>query len=162
MRKTALALVVLTAAGLSGCGFTPLYATPGLSSNLSAVEFVTSEGRVGEVLREQFGDAFGRDPSTPARYTLRTQVSENRYPRGARIDNIANRFELNLQVRYQLADKATGAQVTQGFAESTVSYSSADQPYAGIAAQQDAEMRAAADVAKKIQLDLAAWLARRS
>ena len=40
-----------------------------------------------------------------------------------------------------------------------VTYDSADQPYASISAQQDAQDRAAAEAARKIQLELAAWLA---
>ena len=40
-----------------------------------------------------------------------------------------------------------------------LTYDSADQPYASISAQQDAQDRAAAEAARKIQLELAAWLA---
>ena len=40
-----------------------------------------------------------------------------------------------------------------------VTYDSADQPYASIAAQQDAQDRAAEEAARRIQLELAAWLA---
>ena len=46
-----------------------------------------------------------------------------------------------------------------GSTNATVTYDSADQPYASIAAQQDAQERAATEVARKIQLDFAAWLA---
>lgn len=42
-----------------------------------------------------------------------------------------------------------------------MTYDSADQPYAAIAAQQDGQERAAAEAARKIQLDLATWLAGR-
>ena len=45
---------------------------------------------------------------------------------------------------------------------SQVSYDAADAPYAGIAARQDSQQRAAADAARKIQLDLAAWMASRA
>jgi LPS-assembly lipoprotein len=40
-----------------------------------------------------------------------------------------------------------------------VTYDSADQPYASIAAQQDSQERAATEVARRIQLELATWLA---
>ena len=38
-------------------------------------------------------------------------------------------------------------------------YNSADQPYASIAAQQDAQQRGATEAARRIQLELAAWMA---
>jgi len=41
-----------------------------------------------------------------------------------------------------------------------VTYDSADQPYASVAAQQDAQDRAAGEAARRIQLELATWLAR--
>ena len=40
-----------------------------------------------------------------------------------------------------------------------LTYDSADQPYASIAAQQDAQQRAAEEAARRIHLELAAWLA---
>ncbi len=40
-----------------------------------------------------------------------------------------------------------------------VSYDAADQPYAGIAAREDTQQRAASDAARKIHLDLVAWMA---
>ena len=40
-----------------------------------------------------------------------------------------------------------------------LTYDSADQPYASIAAQQDAEDRATEEAARRIQLELAAWMA---
>ena len=49
-----------------------------------------------------------------------------------------------------------------GHVDSEVTYDSEDQPYAGIAAQQDAEARAAADAAHRIHLELASWLAGRA
>jgi LPS-assembly lipoprotein len=55
-------------------------------------------------------------------------------------------------------DAKTGAEV-HGHLERGVTYDSADQPYAAIAAQQDGQERAATEVARKIQLDLATWLA---
>ena len=87
------------------------------------------------------------------------KVKEMRYARGVRVDNVANRYELNLTADWTLLDVKTGKPVRSGQAVATVTYDSADQPYASIAAQQDSQERAATEVARKIQLDLAAWLA---
>jgi LPS-assembly lipoprotein len=40
-----------------------------------------------------------------------------------------------------------------------LTYDSADQPYASISAQQDAQDRAAEEAARRIELELAVWLA---
>ena len=53
----------------------------------------------------------------------------------------------------------SGAPVKKGSTRAQVTYDSADQPYASIAAQQDAQDRAAQEAARRIQLELAAWLA---
>jgi len=54
---------------------------------------------------------------------------------------------------------ATGKVAHTGKVMSVVSYDSADQPYAGIAAREDTENRLASDAAQKIEIQLAAWMA---
>jgi LPS-assembly lipoprotein len=51
--------------------------------------------------------------------------------------------------------------VHSGQVTSQVSYDAADAPYAGIAARQDTQEKVASDAARRIQVDLAAWLARK-
>lgn len=151
----------LTAAALSvsACGFTPLYATPGVTPQLAAIETVAPDGRAGFLLREQLDDVLARDAGVAPAYRLTLSVREQRYARGVRVDNIANRYELRMQVGWRLADAKTNAEIRKGQVEATVTYDSADQPYAAIAAQNDGQERAATEAARKIQLDLAAWLA---
>jgi len=152
----ALALATL---GLSACGFTPLYATPGVTPGLAAIETVAPDGRAGFLLREQLDDALARDAGVAPAYKLTLAVSEQRYARGVRVDNVANRYELRMVVTWRLGDAKTNAEIRRGRAEVAVTYDSADQPYAAIVAQNDGQERAAAEAARKIQLDLATWLA---
>jgi LPS-assembly lipoprotein len=86
-------------------------------------------------------------------------LAEARYPRGNRIDNVATRYEYVLTATYQLASLPSGALAKRGVVRVELTYDSADQPYASIAAQQDAQQRAAVEAARRIQLELAAWLA---
>lgn len=145
---------------LSACaGFTPLYGRSGVEGGLSSIETVAAEGRGGYLLREQLDDALAhRQGSSPA-YKLYFSVNEQRFARGVRLDNVANRFELRMSVDWRLLDAKNGAELHTGKTEVSVTYDSADQPYAAIAAQQDGQERAAAEAARKIQLDLATWLA---
>ncbi|WP_336605137.1 LPS assembly lipoprotein LptE [Phenylobacterium aquaticum] len=154
------AALLATGVSLQACGFTPLYATPGVSSALSSVHVTTPEGRVGELIREHLDDALAHNPSAPSTYRMDLQLGEQRYPRGVRVDNVATRYEYVLTAVYTLVSSATGATVKTGRVRVEVTYDSADQPYASIAAQQDAQDRASEEAARKIELELATWLAK--
>ena len=153
------ALIAVSALILTACGFTPLYGSSSTTKALGAIEVVAAEGRAGYLLREKLDDALARDVNVLPSYRLVYTVKEMRYARGVRVDNVANRYELNLSASWRLLDAKTGKEVRSGSTAAAVTYDSADQPYASIAAQQDSQERAAAEVARKIQLDLAAWFA---
>jgi LPS-assembly lipoprotein len=153
------ALLAVAAVALSACGFTPLYGPQSVTKGLSAIEVVAPPGRAGYLLREKLDDAFARDVNVLPSHRLVYVVQEQRYARGVRVDNVANRFELSLTATWRLMDAKTGKSVRSGITSAAVTYDSADQPYASIAAQQDSQERAATEVARRIQLELAAWLA---
>ncbi len=160
-RLVALALL-LTAPALGGCGFTPLYATPGLSSGLSSIESVAPEGRTGFLLRQALDDALARDATRPAVWRLTMDLKEIRTSRGRRVDATASRYELMLVADWKLVNVATGAVAVEGSTQTEATFDRADQPYSGIVANQDAQSRAASELARKIQLQLANWMARGS
>jgi len=153
--------LVVAAAPLAGCGFTPLYAENGVSPGLSAIQVVTPEGRVGFLLREDLDDELAHDKSVPAVWRLNMDVGQARAPRGLREDNTAERYEVQVTVKYTLTEVATGKVATTGTVTSEVSYDAADQPYAGIAAREDTQRRAASDAARRVRLALSTWLAKR-
>ncbi|WP_395673693.1 LPS assembly lipoprotein LptE [Phenylobacterium sp.] len=159
-RNLAVALAVgLASAGLAGCGFTPLYGDPSVVSNLAAIDIVASEGRTGYLIRQHLDDAFAKNRGAAPAYRMDVSVAEARYPRGVRIDNVATRYEYVLEATYRLTSLPSGAQAKRGRVRVALTYDSADQPYASIAAQQDAQDRAASEAARRIQLELAVWLA---
>lgn len=145
---------------LSGCGFSPLYAQRGVTPGLAAIEVEAPQTRTGYLLREELDDVFARDRSRPAAYRLSLQIDEDRRARGLRVDDVATRYEVFVRADYVLTPVGGAVTpLTQGRAEVTVTYDSADQPYAGVAAQTDAQERAAAQAAQRIRLDLARWFA---
>jgi LPS-assembly lipoprotein len=146
--------------GLAGCGFTPMYATPGVSPGLASIQVTAPDGRVGYLLREDLDDALGRNRSAPAAYRLSMVIDQTRTPRGLSVTDVAERYVVGLHVKYTLTELATGKVAHTGEVSSQVSYDAADQPYAGIAARQDSQQRAAADAARQIQLDLAVWMSK--
>ena len=159
--RKGLAAGVLIAASvaLSSCGFAPLYAQKGVVSGLASVDVVAPEGRTGFLLREHLDDALGRNLDATPAYRMHLVVHESRYPRGVRIDNVATRYEYVLTASYVLNALPSGEVAKRGSVKVELTYDSADQPYSAIAAQQDAQDRAAEQAADQIQMELAAWLA---
>jgi LPS-assembly lipoprotein len=145
---------------LAGCGFTPLYAAPGVSPGLSSVESVAPDGRTGFLLRQALDDVLARNEALPPAYRLTLDLRETRTPRGQRVDATASRYELQLVADWKLTSIATGAVALEGSSSTEVTFDRADQPYSGIVANQDAQSRAASELARKIQLQLADWMAR--
>ncbi len=159
-RRAALAVcLVLLAPTLGACGFTPLYATPGVSPGMSAVEVVTPEGRIGHLLSEDLQDNLATARGKPPLYRLALAIDEKRYARGLTFEQVATWYELSLRVSYSLIEISSGRTVTSGVMPVSVSYNAASDPYAGIVAQQNGQQRAAADAAQRIRIELAAYFA---
>ena len=143
---------------LAGCGFTPLYATPALTPALSSVDVVLpGTSRTGYLLKEQLARELNRDSDEPAHYRLTLTLNETRAAQGVRVNNVANRYEIDLTTSFVLADATTGKVLRTGAVSSEVSYDSADPPYSGVVANQDGEERAAKEAAIRIRLELARY-----
>ncbi len=152
MRRRA-GIVSLAGLVLAGCGFTPLYGHAGVGGGLSRIAVTTQDDRLGYRIREQLEDALGRDASQAPLWRLETLAEQARRPLGRRIDDTATRYELTVRGRWTLRPVNGGAPLS-GEQTVTTTYAAADQPYAAIAAQQDGEERAAAELARQIRLDL--------
>ena len=153
MRPPAAGIVALMGLTLAGCGFTPLYGEAGVGSSLSRIAVTTQDDRLGYRLREQLEDALGRDAARPPLWRLQTTVEQSRRPLGRRIDDTATRYELTVRGAWTLTPVDGGSPLS-GTETVTTTYAAADQPYAAIAAQQDGEERAAAELARLIRLDI--------
>lgn len=159
MRRLLLPMAGLAALALAGCaGFQPLYGEA-TTRSLAGIEVIAPDGRTGYLMRQHLDDAFAKDHAAQPIYVMDLSLGEARYPRGVRIDNVATRYEYVLTATYLLKARDTGAVAKRGQVRVELTYDSADQPYASIAAQQDAQERAAAEAARRIELELAAWLA---
>jgi LPS-assembly lipoprotein len=156
----ALGLALLAAPLLSGCGFTPLYATPGLAPAMSGIETIAPEGRLGALLREQLDDALARDRSRPPEMRLEIDLKQVRVARGRRVDNVATRYEITGIATWRLTSLANGQVVRTGTTTAEVTIDTTDQSYAAIAASEDAQLRLAGELARRMQLDISTWLYR--
>jgi len=160
MKRVLILAAAATALTLGGCaGFEPLYAQPEVAKNLAAIQVAAPAGRTGYLIRQHLDDAFARDAGAPAKYALSLSLAEARFPRGVRIDNVATRYEYILTASYALSELPSGALAKRGTVRVELTYDSADQPYASISAQQDAQDRASEEAARRIEQELAVWLA---
>ncbi|HEX8232469.1 MAG TPA: LPS assembly lipoprotein LptE [Caulobacteraceae bacterium] len=160
-RALTAALLAATAIALSACGFTPLYATPGVTPNLASIEVVTPEGRTGHLLAEQLREELAVGAERAPAYRLNLAVDEKRYARGLQVEDVASWYELSVRVSYSLVEIATGQTVAAGVAPVSVSYNAVRDPYAGITAQQDGQERAAREAATRLRLELSRYFASR-
>lgn len=151
--------VIALALALSACGFTPMYGATEAGSSLTRIAVSTPDDRLGYRLREQLEDALAFDRSAAPQYRMAVAVEQNRRPLGRRIDDTATRYELTVKGTWTLTPVA-GGEPMSGVETVTTTYAAADQPYAAIAAQQDGEDRAAAELSRLIRLDLLRSLGR--
>ena len=155
----ALAVVI---PGLSACasssGWAPVYARPA-AAGMARIDVEVPNTRTGYLLREQLEDQLAWDRSEPPAYRLKIQLTERRRARGLDESRVATLYEVNLTASYVLTDLDTGQMVLRGNRPIHVTYDTTDQPYAGIAAQQDGQVRAASQAAEQIKTDLLAWFA---
>ena len=159
-RLLALAAALTCAVCLSGCGFTPLYATPGVTPGLATIQIVVPHGRTAFLLGEALEDELGANKSAPPAYKLTVSVYERIFPRGLNVNGVAERYEMHVRVDYSLVAVGKPTEVlTKGEDPVEVTYAETDQPYAGISAQQDAQKRAADTAAQHIRVDLAEYFA---
>ncbi len=160
LRPALISALALAAVSLGGCGFTPLYATPGVTGGLAGIAVdPPAHSRTGFLLSQKLDDELGRSKGVEPTYRIGLTVVERRFARGVRINNVANRYELTLDVGYVLTEAATGRVLLTGAAPVQVSYDSADAPYAGVSAAKDGEERAAEQAAVLIRLQVSRWLA---
>ena len=161
---------------LSGCGFHPLYAvpnTPGgsMQATLNAIYVEDVPERLGYQLRNRLIDVLdGKPTAAGARYhvklTLTTKsdaigVQSQTTPNGV-TQTAITRYNDTIRCDYELTDAASGAVLAKGVETGLSAYNVLTSPYATLAVQQDADRRAAEDIADRIRIDLAVWFAQQA
>jgi LPS-assembly lipoprotein len=162
--KRASAIVV--AMLLSGCGFHPLYGgmNADMRGKLSSIYVEPVPERLGYELRNTMIDLLdGPGTSSGATYRLKLALSQSTQGIALQNDATITRYNDTLTVTYELSDMA-GHIVTKGTETGLSAYNvlptgptialSPQANYGTLAAQQDADKRAAQDIAQRIRFDL--------
>jgi LPS-assembly lipoprotein len=171
-------MAVVMCALLSACGFHPLYggANGGMGGTLSTIYVEPMQDRLGYELRNTMIDLLN-GPGSPAGATYHLTLSLTQTSQGVALqDNAAiTRYNNTLKVTYTLTD-LKGTVITKGVETGLSDYNvlpsfaasstnpipgSPNANYGTLAAQQDADKRAADDIAQRIQLDLNVFFAKR-
>jgi LPS-assembly lipoprotein len=170
MKRLAAALFALA---LTGCGFHPLYGglNGGMGGTLATIYVEPVPDALGYELRNTMIDLLN-GPGTARGASYRLKLTVNETSQGIALQNAATpgestvitRYNDTLTVTYELTD-ANGKVVTKGTETGLAVYnvlpSSPNANYGTLAAQQDADRRAAQDIAERIRLDLNVYFAKR-
>ena len=153
-------LAALAACSLLGaCGFHPMYGSS-LGPQLSSVYVEPIAERDGYELRNSLIDALQSDGDKAGKlYSLKISLNESSQGIALQNDATITRYNTNLEARYTLSDMK-GTVLTSGIQTELSAYNVVQSPYATQAAAQDSSMRAAQDMAERIQLELGAWFRR--
>ena len=145
---------------LSACGFQPMYG-PGLSPQLASIYVEPVSERDGYELRNTLIDLLGSNGRLAGkRYRLTITLRESNQGVALRNDSAITRYNDTLAVNFTLTD-INGKTLTDGSQTGLTAYNVTSSPYATMVAQQDADKRAALDIAERIRLDLAAYFRQR-
>lgn len=152
---------------LGGCGFHPLYGgmNSDMKETLSSIYVEPVPERIGYELRNTMIDLLD-GPGTPGGASYRLKLGLTQTTQGIALQNDATitRYNDTLTVTYELFD-AAGKVVTKGTETGLSAYnvlpSSPSANYGTLAAQQDADKRAAQDIANRIRFDLNVYFSKR-
>ncbi len=166
-RKVSSASALTVSVLLSACGFHPLYggANGGMNATLSTIYVEPVEDKIGYELRNTMIDLLD-GPGAPAGAAYRLKLALSQTTQGIALQNDATitRYNDTLKVTYTLTDMS-GKVITSGTETGLSAYnvlpSSPNANYGTLAAQQDADKRAADDIAERIRLDLNVYFAKR-
>ncbi|HWD26849.1 MAG TPA: LPS assembly lipoprotein LptE [Rhizomicrobium sp.] len=175
MKRAAVLLLAIT---LCGCGFHPLYGGVNgrMAATLSTIYVEPVPDRIGYELRNTMIDLLDGPGSTSgAQYRLKMGLTET--SQGIALQNavapgdstVITRYNDTLKVTYTLYDMG-GKVVISGVETGLSTYNvlptgtgiaaSPQANYGTLAGQQDADKRAAEDIAERIRLDLNVYFAK--
>ena len=163
MRTFSRIVLVVSALGLAGCGFTPLYGTTDAGSpvalKLASVSVTEQDTRLGQLVRNEI--VSGISPAGSAggnAYRLELNAKGSEELAVSAVDTESLRKYYRVNVSFVLYDNNTEKPVYSGKTFSQVSYDRIDAPVANLQAQVNAQERAAAETGRDIRTRLAAFM----
>ncbi|MEM6650434.1 MAG: LPS assembly lipoprotein LptE [Pseudomonadota bacterium] len=159
-------LIALLSVGLSSCGFTPLYSTvedESIAEQLQDVHVVSLDGPPdpARYLRDSLRDILTGTKGENARYQLQINLKDQRRSIAVTQSADTTRFDYYLNASYVLTDTDTGQQRRQNI-NTILSYGIVASQYSSLVGREDTVRRAANELGRKIELDLALFMKGRA
>ena len=151
--------------GLAACGFRPLYGPQAgydqSLEELASVSIAPIPDRVGQILRNELRDRLTpRGVPRSPRYRLAVVMSQTKEGLAFEKDETVTRFNLTVRASYQLVEVETGTLLTSGATRSVAAFNVVLSEFANIAAEADAQTRAAKAVGEDIWIRLGVFFSR--
>ncbi|RFB05480.1 LPS assembly lipoprotein LptE [Parvularcula marina] len=151
---------------LPACGFTPLYSTGGdsaVAEGLRSVEIAGIEANpeIQRLVNRELRDLLPEPAGGAPRYELLVSLEDRRAATVVRRSAATTRFDYTLFGSYRLRDTETGKIVHRQSISAMTSYGVVSSQYASLVGREDAARRAAVEIARRIETDMALYLAGR-
>ena len=162
-RAAVCGLIGVSAIGLSGCGFQPLYGPTAsgeqLSDVMKTVDITTVPGRVGQRIRNELifrttGGGYASEPKYRLDIAVRESLQKTLISKEG--DALGEIYQLYSE--YKLVRIADRKVVLEGHSNARAAFDKPDSVFAGTRAQRDAEDRASRTIAESIRTRIAAFL----
>jgi LPS-assembly lipoprotein len=158
-----IALPILAAMALCGCGLHPLYgggsASP-VAATMRSIAVGPIQGQSGWLVRNKLVDRLGQSDAGAAAYRLDVTLDDNITEFGLSSNQAATQERRTLRARYQLVDVRNGMVVLDATAGSDAGIDIVGSEYATVAAEQTALENLAEIVADQITARVALYAAR--
>jgi LPS-assembly lipoprotein len=169
-RRLGLPLVFLAAAvglpALAACNLKPIYGRPEAQQvipELAAIDVGRLYGRRGAYLRNYLLDELNPEGiAVPPEYELAVTLRQESNPLAIQLDDTATRVNLVLGAYFTLRRRSDDQALYDSATRRVVSYNIRTDPFATLIAEQDAERRAAREVARQIRTMLSLYFADRA
>ena len=166
MRRPLLALLLLAAPPLAGCGFEPLYADHSgqvMEADLAAVKIMPIREHIGQLLQWQLENEFNPDGSfVPPRYALHVVLAIKGDFLAVEPNNVAPRGSISAAADMALTTLDGKTTLYRGKIQSIADYNIPTDPYSSQIGQGGAEKRVVEDIGEQIALRLSAYFHNRS
>jgi LPS-assembly lipoprotein len=170
-RARVIAAALVTSMGLAACGagggFSPLHGPTSSGQHLNekfvSVDFATIPGRVGQRIRNEL--LFEKSATTavaPPAHRLEVKVVDNVATILVKINGDSQGQVYQVEASYRLVDLKTNKAVFEGRSLARAGFERFESIYSNVRAREDAENRAAENIASDIRTRLSAYLSQAS
>ena len=146
---------------LSACGFKPLHATSHTGVNLSDVEVVLAnvqdvqDREAGYYMQQRLLDRVGDKDS--AKHVVTIIPSVRRSQLGVSVNDVASRYDITLQAKYELTERQSGKVLDKGTVTAISTFGAPDDAFGLIAADTNGTQQGAKELADRLLLKLSTY-----